>query len=64
MEDSVESSQSLKLDDSLGTAHESEILESDDLSDYDDDITVPKRSEVEEIPLLSLEEVSFLRKSH
>ena len=52
MEDSVESSQSLKLDDSLETAHESEILESDDLSDYDDDITVPKRSEVEEIPLL------------
>ena len=64
MEDSFESSQSLKLDDSQETAHESEILESDDLSDYDDDITVPKRSEVEEIPLLSLEEVSFLRKSH
>ena len=64
MEDSVDSSQSLMLDDSQETAHESEILESDDLSDYDDDITVPKRSEVEEIPLLSLERVSFLRKSH
>ena len=64
MEESVESSQSLKLDDSQETAQESEILESDDLSDSDDDFTVPKRSEIEEIPLLSLEEVSFLRKTH
>ena len=64
MEESVESSQSLKLDDSQETAQESEILESDDLSDSDDDFTVPKRSEIEEIPLLSLEEVSFLKKSH
>lgn len=64
MDDSVESSQSLKLDDSQEKAHESEIFESDDLSDSDYDITAPKRSEVEEIPLLSLEEVSFVRKSY
>ena len=64
MEGSNESSQSLKLDNSQDTAQEFEILESDDLSDSDDDFTVLKRSEIEEIPLLSLEEVSFLRKSH
>ena len=34
MEESVESSQSLKLDDSQETAQESEILESDDMLIY------------------------------